>query len=323
MSFVKYKDIKDTKFDEKQYLQTGVTKLDKLIVGLGLGQLIIITGTRAGGKTTIIGNMILNFIDKGYSGLLCSFEMANSRLKNWLNLQALGKDNLRQETTVTGKEIYYPKNHYVNDRVTEWISGKLEVYDNESFNINQVSKDIIDRLESNKNIKFVILDNLMKLDTDSMNDNKYEAQSRLVKRLQVFAQSRNICLILVAHPNKIKSLPRIEDVGGSGDIINTADTVLFIHRVTTDFKIRAKEYFGWEDNEAVFNYSNLIEIAKDREFGEDGAMLGVYFEPTAKRFLNYENENRHYMWENNGKQTTIVPIESAEIDEIFKDDATM
>lgn len=317
MAFVKYNNIEDVKFDESQYLHTGIDKLDKSIIGLGLGQLIIITGTRAGGKTTFIGQLICNFINNGYSGLLCSFEMANSRLKNWLNNQALGKNNLRKEVTAIGKEFYLPKNEYVKDRVEQWIGNKLEIYDNHSFNINKVSSEIMERLEANKKIKFVILDNLMKLDTGKMNENKYEAQSMLVKGLQVFAQKNNICLILVAHPNKIKALPRIEDVGGSGDIINTADTVLLIHRVTTDFKIRAKEYFGWDDNHQVFQYSNLIEIAKDREFGNDDSLVGVYFEPISKRFLNEPNENKIYGWVENISQESLEPINNVDINDIF------
>ena len=103
MAFVKYRDIKDEQFDQSNYLQTGINGIDKSIIGLGMGQLIVVTGTRAGGKTTLIGQITNNFIDKGYSGLLCSFEMKNSRLKRWLNLQALGKENLKKEITVTGK----------------------------------------------------------------------------------------------------------------------------------------------------------------------------------------------------------------------------
>lgn len=305
MAFVKYKDIQEEKFDESNYLRTGISGIDKAIVGLGMGQLIVITGTRAGGKTTLVGQITNNFIDKGYSGLLCSFEMKNSRLKRWLNLQALGKYNLKKEITATGKEIFEPKNNYVKEKVEQWIDQKLEVYDNLSFSVKKVSDDIIERLNENQNIKFVILDNLMKLDTESVSENKYEAQSKLVKRLQVFAQKNNICLILVAHPNKVKVLPRIEDVGGSGDIINTADTVLLVHRVTDDFKIRAKEYFQWEFDNDIYKYSNIIEIAKDREFGMDGSLCGVYFEPQAKRFTNYENENHRYGWETQQKQEII------------------
>ena len=106
MGFVRFSEISDAKFDERDYLKTGIERLDKAIVGLGLGHLVIITGPRAGGKTTLIGQLANNFIDRGYSGLLASFEMANTRLKNWLLLQALGPENLRGFTTSNGKSEY-------------------------------------------------------------------------------------------------------------------------------------------------------------------------------------------------------------------------
>lgn len=297
MGFVKYTDIADSKFDESQYLATGISKLDKSIVGLGLGHLVVISGQRGGGKTTFIGQLTCNFINKGYSGLLCSFEMANVRLKKWLTLQALGKDNLSAFTSEAGKEYYEPKNLQVKRKVENWINDKLFVYDNSSFDIHVVWQDIERLLSSNPAIKFIILDNLMKLDSDELKSDKYSAQSRFVKSLQVYAQRRKICIILVAHPNKVKTFPRIEDVGGTGDIINAADTVLFVHRVTNDFVLRAEETLGWDKKNPIFKFSNIIEIAKDREFGTDDTMIGLYFEPKAKRFLNVDGENIHYNWE--------------------------
>lgn len=302
MAFIKYKDITYNKFDENNYLKTGLQKIDKAICGLGLGQLVIVTGTRGGGKSTLMSQITLNFINNGYSGLLCSFEMQNSRLKNWLNLQSLGKDNLRKEITSTGKEIYFANDPEQQNDVINWIDKKLEVYDNSSFDIKKVSQDILERLQSNPEIRFIILDNLMKLEAPTVNDNKWEMQSKLVKWLQVFAQKHNICLILVVHPNKIKVLPRIEDTGGSGDIINAADTVLIVHKVTDDFKIRAKEYFDIDDSNDMFQYSNIVEIAKDREFGMESLMCGTYFEPCAKRFLNYPGENIQYKWKKISQQ---------------------
>lgn len=311
MAFVKYSDIADSKFDESQYLHTGIKKLDKSIVGLGMGGLTIVTGTRGGGKTTFIGQIVCNFIDSGYSGLLCSFEMANPRLKKWLNVQALGEYNLTKQISVTGKEYYEPKNQYVKEKVESWINDKLEVYDNLSFNTHKVASDIEEKLKENPNIKFIILDNLMKLDNDDISsNNKYDAQSKLVKNLQVYAQSRGICIILVAHPNKTKLLPRIEDICGSGDIANAADTVLLIHRVSRDFISRACEAYGWKGDDQHFEYSNIIEVAKDREFGTEDTMVGVFFEPKSKRFLNYKGENIKYGWE----KTTQPKLE------VFEDD---
>ena len=112
MAFIDFSTIEDVKFDERNFLKTGIDKLDREIIGLGLGHLVIITGPRAGGKTTLTSQLVNNFIDRGYQGLMCSFEMSNARLKNWILLQALGAENLKAYTTSGGKEIYFPKNNF-------------------------------------------------------------------------------------------------------------------------------------------------------------------------------------------------------------------
>lgn len=297
MAFRSYNEIEDYRIDESQYLRTGIKGIDKAILGFGLGQLVIITGTRAGGKTTLIGNITDNFIEQGYSGLLCSFEMTNPRLKNWLMLQALGADNLRGYTTSTGKEIFCPRTKAVKEAVGNWINEKLKIYDNHDFDVDKIFEDVTAEVKKNPKIKFIILDNLMKMEFDGSNEDKWGTQSRIVRKLQNYAQKQNICVILVAHPNKVKTMPRIEDVGGSGDIINTADTVLIVHRVTEDFKKRAWEHFRWKADDPELQYPTLIEIAKDREFGDDDSFIGVFFEPRSKRFLNYPGENIRYGWD--------------------------
>lgn len=307
MQFIRFDEIKQVDFDETQYLKTGFNKLDRLIVGFGLGHLIILTGPRAGGKTTLIGQIICNFIEQGHTGLLCSFEMSNPRLRRWLTVQALGKDNLHERRTQDGKEIYYPKSKEKEQAAAAWIGKRLFVYDNESFNADELSRVIDEQVKENPQIKFIVLDNLMKIDFSGRSDNKYESQSNFVKRLQAYAQTKGICVILVAHPNKVKTIPRIEDIGGSGDIINTADTVIFVHRVTTDFKVRAAEYFGWRENASELKFDNLIEIVKDREFGDDNSFLGVYFEPKAKRFLSERGEHKIYSFDVSTEQTRIKP----------------
>lgn len=307
MKFIRFDEIQEVEFDEKQYLKTGIKSLDVKICGFGLGHLIVITGPRGGGKTTLVGQIVCNFIEQGYSGLLCSFEMSNERVRRWLLAQALGKDNLKAKTTQTGKTVFLPKNEQKAKSAADWLGRRLSVYDNETFNADEIAKLIDEQVKGNPSIKFVVLDNLMKIDFAGRSDNKYEEQSRFVKRLQAYAQAKNLCLILVAHPNKVKTIPRIEDIGGSGDIINTADTVIFVHKISTDFRIRANEYFGWRDTATELKFDNLIEIAKDREFGDDNSFIGVYFEPTAKRYLNERGENVVYGFDVRQQQTRILP----------------
>ena len=318
MGFIRFNDIEKVEFDERQYLKTGIKNLDNKICGFGLGQLVVLTGPRAGGKTTLIGQIICNFIEQGYSGLLCSFEMSNPRLQRWLTVQALGKDNLTVRRTSTGTEISFPKNEDIERAAVDWIGKRLAVYDNKEFNADKVAKQIDEQVKENPAIKFIVLDNLMKIDFNGRSENKYDAQSGFVKRLQAYAQGKGICVILVAHPNKVKTIPRIEDIGGSGDIINTADTVIFVHRVTTDFRIRADEYFGWKTSAEELKFDNLIEIVKDREFGDDNSFIGVYFEPTAKRFLNYAGESVVYSFDCGEYQTRIKPT----LTEVYDDEET-
>lgn len=304
MSFIKYNSIKKVVFDENQYLKTGIDKLDKKIMGIGKGQYTLVFGTRGCGKTTFVNLLTNNFVNAGNKGLICSFEMPNHRTQYWLNVQCAGKNNLRSEITSSGKELYFVKNDFIEQKINDWFDKYILVNDNETFDVYKVYEQIKKTLDENPDFSFVILDNLMRLNLDEVDNNKYEAQSKLVKGLQKLCQDKNIALILVAHPNKIKTMPRIEDSGGSGDIINAADNVIILHRVNEDFEIRAKEYFSKTDVAELCKYHNLIEVAKNRDFGEDG-FVGVYFEQQTKRFLNYEGENKRYAWDFPPKQMAI------------------
>lgn len=316
---IRYKEIKKIKFDESQYLKTGFSKIDKDTVGIGKGQYTLVFGTRGGGKSTFLYNLTANFTQSKYKGIICSFEMPNARTRYWLNLIVAGKDNLKKIVTSTGKEIYEVKNDFIDEKIDTWIDDKVVIDDNETFDCVKVYETIKDFVEKNTAIDYVILDNLMKLDIKGITADKWQAQSRLVLGLQKLAQQKNIALILVAHPNKIKTCPRIEDVGGSGDIINAADNVYILHRVNDDFCLRAEEYFGEDTIKDFRQFNNIVEIAKNRDFGIE-KFCGLFFEPIAKRFTNFIGENIKYGWETQSKQSTmtnLVVVNDDELDNIF------
>lgn len=314
MSFIKYKDIPDISINEKDYLKTGIKEFDRRCLGFGKGQLIIITGTRGGGKTSLLGQIKLNFIDNGYRGLEYNLEMVNKRAKQWVILQACGKDNLKIRQTSTGKTIYEPKTSFIAQRVCEWIGDKLLIDDNESYRFSKIKDNIENKLKEDDKIDFVIVDNLFRMDIGDVANEKYLAQTKVAKELQLLCQKHNVCLILVCHPTKVKSCVRIEDVSGSGDLVNACDMCLIVHRVSNDFKYRAKEYFNWTDDNPLFQFSTLFEIAKDREFGEEGNMIGLYYEEESKRFLNFKGENRRYGWDKNYSQMEVIPVEDGDLE---------
>ena len=305
MSFLRYSDIGDSKIDEKDYLRTGIKEYDRLCLGFGKGQLTIVSGTRGGGKSSLLDQIKLNFVDGGHKGIAFNLEMTPKREKQWLMLQACGKDNLKSETTRTGKTLYLPKSKFVTDKICEWLGDKLYINDNSTYRFSKIKSEIEDVLKYRSDIDFIIIDNLFRMDIGDFGNDKWQAQTKIAKELQALCQKHNIALVLVCHPTKVKTCPRIEDVSGSGDLINACDNCIIIHRVTNDFKYRAKEYFGWRDEHPLFDYDTIFFFSIYRDFGEEGTLLGLYFERETKRFLNYPNEYRRYGWESGGSQISM------------------
>jgi hypothetical protein len=55
------------------------------------------------------------------------------------------------------------------------------------------------------------------------------------------------------------------------------------------------------------NTTNVIEIAKDREFGTQDVFVKLYYEESTKRLRNSMDEFLHYGWEPEEDFTTDIP----------------
>lgn len=302
MSFIHYKDVDRSPINENDYLKIHNKQLSRQIMGLPKGGLVLLSGLRGQGKTTLLGQMKLDLIDHGYRGLEFSLEMSNRKTVQWTILQACGKDNLKSTVTSNGKTFYQPKNEFIENKIIEWIDKKLELDNNETFRAKKIEQQIVDRLESSTDIDFCIIDNMMRMDIADYGDEKIKAQIKFAKTITDICQKKNICLILVIHPTKCFGLPRIDNLAGAGELLNLASVIFILHKVNTDFKVKQKQVFNFQDNHELLKYNALLEIAKDRDFGQDDSLIGLYFEEESKRFIEYQGQNLHYGWETPPKQ---------------------
>lgn len=297
MSFRYYKDIDRSPANEKDFLKTNIRQLNRLCCGLPRGGLVLLSGLRGQGKSTFLGQLKLDLIDNGYKGLEFSLEMSNSKTVQWTLLQACGKDNLKSRTTSMGKVFYEPKSEFIENQIIDWIGERLELDNNETFNAKKIEQQILLRLNNARDVDFCIIDNMMRLDIAEYGQDKLLAQIRFAKTITDICQKKNICLILVIHPTKVLTLPRIDNLAGAGELLNLASLVLILHKVNTDFKVRQKQVFNFSDSHPLLQYSTLLEIAKDRDFGNDDTLIGLHFENESKRFLENKEDNHHYGWE--------------------------
>ena len=250
------------------------------------------SGGNGSGKSTLLSQLAIEAIEKGFNVAMFSGEMTANRIKNWLHLQSAG----RQNVTPTQYENLFNVPPDKAKLIDEWVGGKLWIYNNDyGFDFQKIIEDFKIHIEKYKT-DLVIIDNLMTLDFNSLGNDKYENQSRVIKRFSAFAKKHNIHVHFVCHPRKPNGFLRKSDISGSADITNLADNVIMVHRINKDFERYAKDFFGEETAKKYFCYTNAVELLKSREQGIE-SLFGLYYEKESKRLLNQQHENRHYSWE--------------------------
>ena len=263
-------------------IPTGYNELDRsLNGGLASGGLSVLTGINGCGKSVFLINTILNICDKDFKVGLFSGEMQAWRLKSWFLLVSRG---LHQDT----KEN--------NSLIEKNLNERLFIYNNANGNNWDTLFQNIKQLVEEKQVQLVVLDNMACMNLVNLASEKYEQQSNFIKELADFARKKSIHIILVAHPRKSFGIVRKSDISGSYDLSNMADNVFIIHKVNNDFNKHAKDFFRRDLVEMYSNYSSLIEVAKNRDTGDE-RVIGLYYEHYSKRLKSQMAEMIHYKWE--------------------------
>jgi len=274
-------------------IPTGIDVLDSRIIGLNKGEISLISGSNASGKSTFINQFCLNAIAGGFKASIWSGELTASRMKQWLHLQSAG----RQYTT----QSQYSDNSYyvklsVSEKIDMWLKDSLYIYNNDyGNNFIEVLEHLEKHIKDN-GIDLIVLDNLMSMNILMLEGGVYEKQNQFILELTSFVKRMNVHLILVAHPRKSVSFLRKTDISGSGDLANAVDNIFIVHRVNNDFVRTSGEYYGSQKASEYFGYDNVIECCKNRDLGVQDEMFGVFFEVSSKRFLNHRSENIVYQW---------------------------
>ena len=270
-------------------------KLDDAIKGFTIGQLSVWSGGNASAKSTYLNQIAIEAIQQGYNVAIYSGELVAKRLLKWIIMQCAGKSNM----SYNKQKDYWFVNSYAKEKILEWLDNRLFIYDNDRGNkAKEVIRSIKDCVNKN-DVKVVILDNLMSMNLSGYGDNKYDIQSEFIKDLSALAKELNVHIHFVCHPRKSTTFLRKTDISGSADLTNIADNVFIMHRVNNDFRIKTKEMFKWGDDNSMYQYSNVLEVCKNRDFGVEDYFVGMYFEPESKRLLNLKDEKRKYIWEFN------------------------
>ena len=308
-------DIQKIDLSDIENMKTGFHELDRLIVGLYVGEVTIISGNNSSGKSSWINTMILNIIQQGKKVALWSGELPATILKIWILNVAAGKNYLRLSSKGDGK--YYTPNN-VAEKICSWMDGKFYLYNNEYTNKwEQIFHDMEELCSIG--VKMFILDNLFSLDIDIFDGDKNNKQKELILNICRFAKNKKVHLILVAHPRKVTTLLRKTDISGSSDLTNAVDNVFIVHRVNDDFIKVGTDFWGKKKIDTLVGYGNCVEVAKNRMYGVVDSICGMYYEKESRRFKNSDDEYIHYGWEGEPIQQ-YIPYSQPQMTQSIEDD---
>lgn len=267
---------------------SGIPGIAKSIGDFLMGELSIWTGKNGQGKSTFLGQMMIEAVNEGKAVCAYSGELRADRFQYWINLQAAGRNNIEYFfDRVKDKKVGFLQKE-ISNKIKEWYRGKFWLYDNNLNSENSEETGIIKLFTyaaRKYDCKVFLVDNLMTSKFDSKSESDYyRAQSSFVGELMHFAKTYNVHVHLVAHPKKTKGKLEKEDVSGTGDITNRADNVFSVERVM----------------DPSLGCDTIVSILKNRSEGVQNEEIGLMFDADSKRFYQPSDAKsfmKKYGWE--------------------------
>ncbi len=283
---VRLADVESVDLNDLERIRTGFSNLDRVVDGFFMGQLVLLTGKRGEGKSTLMGQLMAEALNQGYKVLAYSGELPGYQFKRWLDFQLAGPQNVLTTYNVYSDPRYSLEEDTVQ-RLNRWYYDNAFLYDNNSLNGDEYESllETIEKTIQRYGVKLVCVDNLMTAIDVASADSQYIQQSQFVRSLKQISVRYNVVVLLVAHPKKTDGKVTDNDaVSGSSDITNRADIVL--------------SYVKNAEGEAP---GGKVFVMKNRMTGKlalgDGA-VAMEYEPSSKRIYQAGSSPSYkYDWE--------------------------
>lgn len=287
---IKYmEDVKRVDLSDMEKITTGFDSLDKILGGFYFGQVVLVTGERGLGKSTLVSQFGTFAIDAGYPVMFYSGELMDWYFKAWIEFQMAGAAFINQKVSDYGYQSYSVQGQ-VLPLMEKWYSGKAFIYDNGILSDGETEEEtLLETLESSVTqygCRVLVIDNLMTAISDDMSSDLYRLQTEFVKKIARIAKKYNVLVFLVVHPRKSNGTEfGNDDVAGSSNITNLVDVVLRYSRPRgADIPADTNE--------------RLLSVHKNRLTGRtcrDG--ITMYYQESSKRISETESFDWKLGWD--------------------------
>lgn len=246
-------------------LDTGYKELNNLFDGHQRGNLVVLAGRPAMGKTAFALQQFTNASKKGAYSLFFSLEMPEKELTNrilsaetGIKLEKLKKGNL----TTDEWGVLFTETTKIHD-----LGERLLIDDRAGLNIDQIRTKVKER-KKKSGLDIIFIDYLTIMGTKSKYTNNRNLEiGEITIGLKNLAKEEDICVVLLAQLSRSvearggAKVPFLSDLRDSGSIEQDADIIGFCYR---------PEYYGiTQDEEGQSTEGVFMYLVKKNRNGEN------------------------------------------------------
>lgn len=246
--------------DETLGMPTGFSGLDRVLVGMGKSDLVLI-GARPGmGKTSFAMNIAVSAAERtGKAVCVFSLEMSAEQLvMRMLSSEALVDSYHMRSGELSSED--WDKIAHASSRLSE---TDIQIDDTAGITVTGMKA----KLRRVKNLGLVVIDYLQLMQSDRKIDNRVQEVAEISRSLKLLAKELQIPIITCAQlsrgpESRTDKRPMLSDLRDSGAIEQDADIVLFLYR---------DEYY--KNDGSGQNIAEVI-VAKNRHGSQGNVKMG-------------------------------------------------
>ncbi len=269
-------DTHESIFNKKGIVSTGINKLDSVVNGMTRGEISIIAGRPANGKTTVAANIARNLVSKGLKVAMFNREMPNvEMMKKFI---AMESDSLSYHSLRHGVADRKDIVNKTMDYIADTYQGKLFMYDD--------VRTLPDTFHEIRKVKpDVVIDDHIGLIEYPFNDRR-DLRHKIgdtTKQYKWLAKGEDICVVLVSQLNRniehrIDAVPRLSDLAESGNLEQDAEIVVFTYYPYIS------RYGEPDSNNRIWTKNELQLVVSKNRYGTTGTVEVGYSGDSCKVF---------------------------------------
>ena len=250
-----------TNKEETLGMQTGFSGLDKMIVGMGKSDLVLV-GARPGmGKTAFALNLAVSAAKRTKRAVcIFSLEMSAAQLVTRLLSGEALVDNMKLRSGELSDDEWQRLAH----ASSELSETRILIDDTSGITVAAMMA----KLRRVKDLGLVVVDYLGLMQSEHKRDNRVQEVTEISRNLKLMAKEFNVPVICCAQLNRgtesrTGNRPMLSDLRDSGAIEQDADIVMFLYR---------DEYYN-KDSDNPQSTAEVI-VAKNRHGGTGTVPMG-------------------------------------------------